>query len=118
MQDSNTIAAISNEAIIREIGRRITDRRKAVGLSQDELAEKAKISKQTISKAENGEREIRIVTAIKLAMALNTSLDYFAFGSSSDIEIARLKDKLSGLDSKQFKYVEDSLRMLHEMIED
>ena len=46
-------------------------------LSQRELSKRSKISITTISKYENGEREISIAQAKKLAKALNTNYKVF-----------------------------------------
>ena len=46
-------------------------------LSQRELSEKSKIPITTISKYENGEREISIIQAKKLAKALKTNYKVF-----------------------------------------
>ena len=45
--------------VLVEMGKRITERRKFQGLSQEELAEKADLIPQTISTAERGVKAIR-----------------------------------------------------------
>lgn len=46
-----------------------------MGLTQDELAKKAKINRTTLSKVETGSRNATIDTLIKLASAMDMQLD-------------------------------------------
>ena len=57
------------------IGKIITDRRKALGLTQQALAEKLKISFQAISKWENGISYPDITILPVLAAVLDVSID-------------------------------------------
>ena len=50
--------------------------RKLKGLSQEELAEKIQVSRQTLSKYETGENDIPTAILIKLARFYGTSIDY------------------------------------------
>lgn len=59
------------------IGERIKDRREALGLSQDELAEKMGYkSRSTIAKIEKGVNDVAQKTIVKFAAALNTSVAF------------------------------------------
>ena len=55
------------------IGKRIFEKRKSLRLSQEELAERAETSTQTVSMAERGKRELSAHTVVKLADALGMS---------------------------------------------
>ena len=48
-----------NELCLQEIGKRITDRRKKLGLTQEALAEKGDVTTQFVSYAESGKRAMR-----------------------------------------------------------
>lgn len=52
---------------------RLYDLRKQSGLTQDQLAEKAKLHKQTISRLEGGQRQIEFETIAKLCDALRVT---------------------------------------------
>ena len=57
-------------------GARLQKTRNLSGLTQEQLAKKLGISKQTISSYESNVKKPSILTARKLARALNCSLDY------------------------------------------
>lgn len=48
-----------NELCLQEIGKRIMDRRKKLGLTQEALAEKGEVTTQFVSYAESGKRAMR-----------------------------------------------------------
>ena len=85
----------------RAIGQRIKQERNKMGLTQFQLAEKVGISPQYEGKIERGEKQFSFETFIKLCVALNTSLDYLAFGHKSNaqsperLELELLVNKLS-----------------------
>ena len=53
----------------------IHERRKELGLTQEELAERVGTTKQVVSKYENGQRSPKVVMANAFADALETTLD-------------------------------------------
>ena len=61
-------------------GDRIKEVRESVRMTQDELAEKAKLSKGFISDVENNKRGISADNLLRLADVLGASLDYLAKG--------------------------------------
>lgn len=65
-----------------EMGKRISTRRKGLGMTQEGLAEKAGLTSQTISTAETGTKALRPQNIVKLCKALETSADYLLFGKS------------------------------------
>ena len=67
------LIGMSNMAIIREIGSRVKQKRLAINRSQQELAERAGISRKAISELEGGS-PITLRTFIRILRALN-SLD-------------------------------------------
>ena len=59
------------------IGERIKSRRKAMGISAEELAEKIKVSPATMYRYENGDTEkVPERVLLPLALALNTTVNY------------------------------------------
>ena len=62
-----------------ERGIRIADRRKAIGLSQDELAHRVGIGRQALSAIENG-GDFKIQTLDNLAIVLGVSVDFIMYG--------------------------------------
>lgn len=56
----------------------IKERREALGMSQEELANKSKVSRQTISALECGKTEnVLVGTLVSIANALDTTVDKF-----------------------------------------
>ncbi len=66
------------------VGERIRRRRADLGLTQDELAQKAGISKSFLSDVENGKRSIGAETLLDLGRAMNLSLDFLMTGQESE----------------------------------
>ena len=58
-----------------ELGRRITELRKANNLTQEGLAERCSVTRQTISNWENGKTYPDIVSVVKMSDLYNISLD-------------------------------------------
>ena len=68
------------EEIKKLFGMRIKELRKNLGLSQEELAEKAEITSKYLSRVEMGQHFPSIDTLVKLANVLNVELkDFFEF---------------------------------------
>jgi transcriptional regulator with XRE-family HTH domain len=58
------------KAVLRELGKRIRARRKALGLAQDKLALSAEMDRAYVGRVERGERNITFVTLCRLCDAL------------------------------------------------
>ncbi len=75
-----------------EIGRKIRILRKTRGLTQEQLAERLRITRATISNYEIGRRSPHIKELEDIAEALGVNLEYFGFGGSAAVDlIARAK---------------------------
>ena len=66
-----------------ERGLRIADRRKEMGLSQDELAHRAGIGRQALSAIENG-GDFKTQTLDNLAIVLGVSVDFIMYGKNEE----------------------------------
>ena len=66
------------------VGDRIRKRRVELGWTQDQLAEKAGISKSFLSDLENGKRSVGADKLLDIARALGVSLDYLMTGRASE----------------------------------
>lgn len=64
-----------------EIGHRIFKRRKALGLTQEELADHAGLSHQFLACVERGEKGLGFDSIIKVSSALGTTTDYLLTGA-------------------------------------
>ena len=65
------------------VGERIRGRRVELGWTQDQLAQKAGISKSFLSDLENGKRSVGANNLLDIARALGVSLDFLMTGTAS-----------------------------------
>jgi len=82
-----------------EIGKKILELRKKKGLSQEELAEKVGVTRQTISKWELSETYPDLNQAKNLSQVFNVSLDELVSNDIKDVLIEKTSntEKLAGL---------------------
>lgn len=80
-----------------EMGERIRERRKQLGLTQEQLAELIDVTPQMISTAENGSKGVRPENIIKLSSSLNVSCDYLLTGQSSSLDFDILIENIRTL---------------------
>ena len=88
-----------------EIGKKIMELRKQNGLSQEELAEKVGVARQTISKWELGETSPDLKQSKELSKLFNVSLDELVNNDIKDILVEKTSntEKLAGLILKLIK---------------
>ena len=91
---------------LQDIGRRIMERRRKLGLTQEALAEKGDVTAQFVSYAEAGKRAMRPENLLKIAAALGVSADYLLTGDIIDKDLLLLADKLRRLTPAQVRIVE------------
>lgn len=92
-----------------EMGRRIAARRKQMGMTQEELAEKGDMTTQFVSYAELGKRAMRAENLWKVASALEVSADYLLTGDVVDIDRLILSEKLRELSPPQLRFISDTV---------
>lgn len=66
-------------------GQRISEMRRAAGLTQKQVGEAVGLSMQAINDIEKGRRETKISKAVAIALFLNTTVEYLA-GYTDDPE--------------------------------
>lgn len=91
---------------MQEIGQRISERRRKLGLTQEALAEKADVATQFVSYAEAGKRAMRPENLKKLADALGVSTDSLLAGEIVDKDMLILSDKMRKLSPSQLRTIE------------
>lgn len=101
----NNLAEI--DICLQDIGNRITELRKRLGWTQEELAEKADLTPQFVSYAESGKRAMRPENLLKLSKALNVSADYLLTGEIIDKDLLILSDKIKQLSPSQIRIIEN-----------
>ena len=93
--------------LLTQIGQRIRKHRERSRLSQEQLAERADVSSQTISTAETGKKRLRVENIIKICEALEISPDYLLLGEISPQDLTILSEKLSQLTPGQYRHLEN-----------
>ena len=90
-----------------EIGKKIMALRKKNGLSQEELAEKVGVARQTISKWELGETAPDLKQAKELSKIFNVSLDELTDNDIKNVLVEKTSntEKLAGLTLKLIKFI-------------
>mgnify|MGYP003291381408 CR=1 FL=1 len=86
-----------------EIGKRIQMRRKQMGLTQEQLADKMNVSIQMVSNLERGNKSIRIENLIKLSEILNISTDYILTGKETTEDMQSLTEQMASLSQRDRK---------------
>ena len=79
-----------------EIGQRIRKFRKALGMSQEQLAEKVGISVTHMSHIETGNTKLSLVVLVDIANALGEKTDTILFGSKKE-DRGTLSEEISEL---------------------
>lgn len=95
-----------NELLLQQIGKRIIERRKKLGLTQEALAEKGDMTTQFVSYAESGKRAMRPENLLKISSALGVSADYILTGEIVDKDYLLLSDKMRKLTPSQLRLIE------------
>ena len=94
------------ELHLSEVGNRIMNRRKKLGLTQEALAEKSGLTTQFVSYAETGKRAMRPENLLRISIALEVSTDYLLTGDVIDKDLLLLSEKLKKLDAGQVRIIE------------
>ena len=86
---------------LKEIGKRIQNRRKQLGFTQEHLADEMNVSVQMVSNLERGNKSIRIDNLIRLCQILDVSTDYILTGKENNSDISALTQQIAALPEKE-----------------
>lgn len=98
---------MSDIKLLEQIGKRIYYKRKALKLTQEQLAEKVGVSTQMISNLECGKKAIRPENLVKVCEALGVSADYILTGNNAIGDVDEIVGKLSLLSGEELKMVKN-----------
>ena len=104
--------------LLKQIGNRILNRRKQLRMTQEELAEKAGITPQTISSAELGKKALRPENIIRICSSLGISTDYLLLGEINTNDHSILLSKISTLPPIQYRHLEDIINSFIQALEE
>lgn len=94
---------------LKEMGQRIMVRRKALRMTQEELAEKLGVSTQMISNLELGKKAIRPGNLAKVCEVLELSADFVLSGSNTKTAVDAIAEKLIQLTAQELQMVNDMI---------
>lgn len=92
--------------LLKQMGNRIMNRRKELGLNQEDVAEQAGLSLQTISSAERGRKALRPENIVKISEVLQVPTDYLLLGKQPRDPYGELSGKISRLAPLQKHHLE------------
>lgn len=93
--------ARSNLELAAAMGKRMAERRKERGLTQETVADLAGITHQQYNKAENGKTCLSSDTLLRVSTALQTSADYLLSGRKTSEEYITTIDLLDKMTDGQ-----------------
>ncbi|MDD3334286.1 MAG: helix-turn-helix transcriptional regulator [Eubacteriales bacterium] len=96
-----------------DMGSRVRKQRQAMGLTQEELAEKINVSTSFIGHVERGSRKGSMDTVVALANALNVSMDYLLSASLNNNGLGPMPQ---GLSKKQKDVMHEILSTLQNQL--
>lgn len=103
---------MGNTEFTIEMGKRIQKQRKAMGLTQEQVAEKMNLSVQSLSCIELGKKAIRPENLCNLCNILNVSADYILMGKKSETQLKGISQKLSTMSDDDLIIIEKLINRL------
>lgn len=94
---------MGNDTFLIGMGLRIAGQRKAMHMTQEQLADKMGVSLQTVSCIELGKKAIRPENLANLCLNLEVSADYILYGKRSEQQMNDTIAKLSALDAEAYQ---------------
>ena len=103
---------MANDIFLVNMGQRISQRRKELHLTQEQLAEKMGLSLQSISCIELGKKAIRPENLANLCCHLDISADYILYGKRNEQQMHDTVAKLSLLSPAAYRSVQELIDLL------
>lgn len=97
---------MADEVLLKNIGVRISKRRKHLNLTQEQVAEKIGVSVQMISNLELGKKAIRPENLVKISSALDISCDYILTGKMNENDTNTFINRIRLLKEDDYKMIE------------
>ena len=103
------------DQLLTDMGLRIAELRRQKRMTQEELAECAGMTSQTISTAELGKKALRPENIVKLSRALQVSADYLLTGCRNEIDYTLINAKLENISAERYNKI---MQVVDIMLED
>lgn len=104
---------MSNDIFLMNMGVRIAQSRKALHMTQEQLADKMGVSLQTVSCIELGKKAVRPENLAKLCTHLGVTADYILYGKRSEHQMSSLTEKLSALTPEEYQAVRNIIELFY-----
>ena len=105
---------MAHDTFLVNMGLRIATQRKAVHMTQEQLADKMGVSLQTVSCIELGKKAIRPENLANLCTHLGVTADYILYGKRNEQQMNDTITKLSTLDKKAYNAVQELIDLLYD----
>ncbi len=102
----------SNPELSNAMGKRMAERRKVLGLSQEAVAEAAGLGFSQYNKAENGKSCLSSDSLLRISEALRISADYLLTGNSDTSRYQNTVDILEQMDECQVRLANKLLQCI------
>lgn len=99
---------------LKMMGFRISTQRRAVHMTQEELAEKVGVSVKHISAIETGRTRANIELLYDIATSLGVTIDCFTFGIVKKSNIEEIEDYLKECNEEEIKIIKKIIRAIAE----
>lgn len=100
---------MSGDDFLKKMGQRILARRKALGMTQDDLAEKIGVTPPMISNLEKGKKAIRPDNLANVCKALGISADFVLYGANTRTSVDIVADKLPHLTDAELQIISEMI---------
>ena len=104
---------VLSDNVLKDMGERIYKKRKALKLTQEELAEQVGVSTQMISNLELGKKAIRPENLIKISTVLDISCDYILKGTDTQNLSNEITEKIANLTEKDLKFLNQMINYIN-----
>ena len=107
---------MADELFLSNLGKRVAERRKELGLTQETLAEQVDLSLQSVSCIELGKKAVRPDNLVKISAVLGVSTDYLLTGKRDDEKTSELFQRLQSLPDRDYDIVEELIGRFSENV--
>lgn len=107
-----------NQELAHAMGKRMAARRKELGLTQENVADRAGIAHQQYNKAENGRVCLGSDSLLRVSSALQISADYLLTGKSGPDRYRETVEILNKLTERQLKITNQMLECMVRLVDE
>ena len=104
---------MADNTLLIEMGKRISDRRRELGLTQVQVAEQVGLSLQSISCIELGKKAVRPENLLNICRVLGTTSDYILTGEKTEKQLMGLQRKIAKLNEDDYQLIETIIEHLN-----